>query len=174
MLEIIFLTIIAVLVVVIVIGFLKEIGEPSERKRHPIYLKDHFFSHNEYRLYQCLDKITQEMENADLFAKTRWEDIWNAERGTEHERYRGFLKSRHIDFLLLDSETGKVRILIELTDSSHERPDRVKRNKRLEQFCEDTRTRLLWIKTRSHYDTENIKEQIEKCLDDKASTICHA
>ena len=149
------------------------VNETRQRLSHPIRLRQNFFSKNEYKLYKCLDEIVQNTEEVDLFAKTRWEDVWNSKRGNEYHRYRGFLKSRHVDFLILRSTTNRPYILIELTDRSHARPDRKERNERLEQFCEDTGLHLLWIKTKSQYDQEGIRKKIRECLKSKEVVVCH-
>ena len=172
--EVLFFALVIIIIVIIVKRKKRRFASDTQQGlSHPIYLKQKFFSNNEYKLYKCLDEIVQNTEGVDLFAKTRWEDIWNAERGDEHQRYRGFLRSRHVDFLILRSNTNKPYILIELTDSSHARPDRAERNERLEQFCEDTGLHLLWIKTKPYYDQEEIRKKIRECLQSEEVVVCH-
>ena len=157
--------------VLVTLFFIFGIGGYSRGNRegvlgHPIRQR-YFFSVNEKRLYACLREIVGEISYADvaLFSKVRWEDIWSAERGGERMRYRGFLRSRHIDFIILNVKKNRPAILIELNDKSHRRPDRQERDRRLREFCEDTGMPLLIIRARSRYDPAEIRRKIKECME---------
>lgn len=63
--------------------------------------------------------------------KVRLEDFLEA-LGPEWMRLRGYVKSRHIDFLLID-ESCRPMLAIEVDGSSHNRPDRVWRDARVNE-----------------------------------------
>lgn len=54
--------------------------------------------------------------------KVRMEDFLNAQ-GPEWHRLRGHVKSRHVDFLLVDEEWRPI-LAVEVDGASHDRPDR--------------------------------------------------
>ena len=143
-----------------------------ERERHPISLNPYFLSRDEYKLYKVLYEILHENTKYDLVSKTRWEDIWKAQKGQNNMRYRGFLRSRHVDFLLIGTEQGcPIKMIIELNDRSHKRKDRQERDQRLKHFCEDTGIHLLIINSRDSYDVEVIKSKLNKCMNSK-EVVC--
>lgn len=137
----------------------------TARMKHPIH-KRYFFSANEQRLFECLQQILANSPNQDahLLAKVRWEDIIGADMGAQWKRYRGYLKSRHIDFVILDTKTNIPSCLIELNDSTHRNPSVMERDNRLQEFCDNTDTPLLFLRTQGYYDPEDIKEKINECI----------
>lgn len=142
-------------------------GRKTRHKtEHPIYQRD-FFSTNEMRLYTCLREIVDEITHTDvaLLSKVRWEDIWRAKKGDTEWQYRGFLRSRHIDFVILNVEENRPAILIELNDKSHLSQKVQERDNRLKEFCASTNTPILFIQTKSNYDKEEIKKEIKECLE---------
>ena len=148
--------------------------EKEEDKYLPIKVKDYFFTRNEYKLYKILYSIINEKPDYELISKVRWEDIWNVpKKSKERARYRGYLRSRHIDFVILSREQGcAIKILIELNDSSHNYSKTIDRDERLKKFCEYTELHLMIIKTSRFYDEEKIKKNLNKCIQSKEVFIC--
>ncbi len=140
----------------------------------PITLKDYFFTANEYKLYKILYSIINEKPEYELVSKVRWEDIWNAQKGDkEFNRYRGYLRSRHIDFVILSREQGcPIKILIELNDRSHRYQKAVERDDRLKKFCKHTKIHLMIVNSSRIYDEAKIKENLNKCIRSKVVFIC--
>ena len=148
--------------------------EEEQEEYLPIRVKDYFFTRNEYKLYKILYSIINEKPDYELVSKVRWEDIWNVQKGAyQYKRYRGYLRSRHIDFVILSREQGcAIKILIELNDSSHNYYQTIERDERLKKFCEYTELHLMIIKTSRFYDEEKIKENLNKCIQSKEVFIC--
>ena len=148
--------------------------EKEEDERLPIKVKDYFFTRNEYKLYKILYSIINEKPDYELISKVRWEDIWNVPKySKESARYRGYLRSRHVDFVVLSREQGcSIKILIELNDSSHNYSKTIERDNRLKKFCKYTELHLMIIKTSRFYDEEKIKENLNKCIQRKEVFIC--
>ena len=118
--------------------------------------------------------IINEKPDYELISKVRWEDIWNVPKySKESARYRGYLRSRHVDFVVLSREQGcSIKILIELNDSSHNYSKTIERDNRLKKFCKYTELHLMIIKTSRFYDEEKIKENLNKCIQRKEVFIC--
>lgn len=80
-----------------------------------------------------------------VFVKVRLEDlIYIPQRITWSDRsaMRGFVKSRHIDFVVTDSECN-VQYCVELDDPSHLRTDRQERDRKVERILEMAGIRLI-------------------------------
>lgn len=90
--------------------------EPGNVQLYP-YTKKHLLTKTEYAFYSLLKS---ECDKAKLIIcpKVRMEDFINVTDKQNHTKYRGYIKSRHIDFLLCNA---KLQIIgaIELDDNSH-------------------------------------------------------
>ena len=96
-----------------------------------------------------------------MFAKVRWEDIWNAHSGKTRIQYRGFLKSRRVDFVIVKIKENKPSLIIELI----ERKEYPERTQRLKEFCRDTGIPLLLIRTKEQYKKEEVRAWLKQCLE---------
>lgn len=81
------------------------------------YSKKHLLSKAEYAFYQIL-KAECDKHNMLICPKVRMEDFINVTDKQNYTKYRGYIKSRHIDFIICNS---KLQIIgaIELDDNSH-------------------------------------------------------
>lgn len=82
--------------------------------------RDKFFSRSEYMFFQELEK--QNNNKYHIFSKVRLEDIVQVIPTLEwkvRNNKRKSIRSRHIDFVLINKETGKVHCAIELDGKSH-------------------------------------------------------
>lgn len=130
--------IIGVVVLVAIIGYLLlnrdniciENNEETEEKidYKEIYTKEWLFTYNEKDAYRELKKIADEM-GYTIFTKVRILDLIKPIKGIEkYQTYFNKIKSKHVDFVLCN-EKLVVEYIIELDDSTHERPDRKERDK---------------------------------------------
>ena len=85
------------------------------------YRKKYLLTKNEYRFYKNLRPIADTL-GLDVLAKIRMGDLvqplpnWNK---SEWYTQWGRVKSRHVDFALVDPSSMYVKLLIELDDTSH-------------------------------------------------------
>ncbi len=133
------LLLIIILLLFIIISLLpkkkkaKKKNKKNNQKKHPIpkpnayfdysympYQRNNLLTKTEYKFYLVLKKKCDEV-NILICPKVRLEDFISVpiEDFKEKQKYRGHIKSRHVDFLLTDSD---LHILagIELDDPSHE------------------------------------------------------
>ena len=130
----------------------------------PPVKRRYFFTRNERLLYDTLYQIINDNKAYDLFSKVRWEDIWTA----TYREDRGYIRSRHVDFVIFCRKTGEVKIVIELNGEEHyTNQKQIERDERLKRMCINTNTTLLIIKKRGMYDCGEIKKELNKCLADK-------
>ena len=126
--------------------------------------KQYFFTRNERLLYDCLYRIIHNNEAYDLFSKVRWEDVWTA----IDWRDRGYIRSRHIDFVIFSRKTGEIVMVVELHGQEHyTNQKRIERDSRLEWMCINTHTKLPVIRSRKEYSHDAIKGVLNKCIASK-------
>ncbi len=147
----------------------------SMKDNIPLLARD-IFSKNEQKFFFCFLEIIRQNPNYQILSKVRWGDIWESDKKllktnrSEYFRYHGYIKSRHIDFVLIYTERGKnsrskVVLLIELQDKTHYiYKDTITRDKRLRSFCEATNLKLLEIDTRNFYNQQDIVNKVNDCL----------
>lgn len=152
-----------------IIKFISELFFGIEETESTPYLKkDYLLTIAEKEFYFVLKKIADET-NTLIFAKVRLEDLLRLPRGIYGRRkmqLRGWTRSRHIDFVLCDSQSIRPLVAIELDDSSHEREDRIEIDKRKDKILEDAGLPLLRVKVRSYYDPEELFKNIKEKLTD--------
>ena len=116
--------IIAIIIVIIIIAVFAAISR-SSKEIYP-YHKKYLLTKNEYYFYKKLENATAPF-GYQILAKIRLADLIEVDSGIENwHRYFSKISSKHIDFAIADHM--KVILLIELDDSSHQRPDRQERD----------------------------------------------
>lgn len=84
------------------------------------YKKKKLLTQTEYHFYMTLKEECDE-RNLLICPKVRMEDYIDITTNKEKQKYRGYIKSRHIDFLICDKELNIIAGL-ELDDNSHNNP----------------------------------------------------
>ena len=97
------------------------------------YKKKYLFTKNEFYFYKQLQKIA-ESKNLLPLAKVRLADFVEVNNKSEYMKYFAKIRCKHIDFLLLDKETLKIVVAIELDDNSHSDEKDNFKNKLFEQI----------------------------------------
>lgn len=82
------------------------------------YQKKNLLTKSEFRFFMML-KTAAQSENILVCPKVRLEDFIQTTSVEEKMKYRGYIRSRHVDFLLCDAKTLQIKAAIELDDASH-------------------------------------------------------
>ena len=95
-----------------------EIDKAAQERIYP-YAKKMLLTKAEYSFYKILKEICDKNELL-ICPKVRMEDFLEVTDKQNYMKYRGYIKSRHIDFMLCDSN---LRIIagLELDDNSHKK-----------------------------------------------------
>lgn len=110
--------------------------EPEEEisfSDYSFYRRKYLFTKNEFYFYKQLQKISKE-KNLIPLAKVRLADFVEVNNKSDYMKYFAKIRSKHIDFLLLDKETLKIVVAIELDDNSHSNEKDEFKNKLFEQI----------------------------------------
>lgn len=119
------------------------------------YLKNSLLDKYERAFYESLKK--QLPVNLTIFTKVRIEDFIGVRKNIkEHLKFRGYVKSRHLDFIVCD-ERMKPVLAIELDGSSHKSKKTIETDERKNQICEAVGLKLERIKVGSDYDAESLR-----------------
>ncbi len=115
------------------------------------YEKKNILTKAEYSFYMTIKPLCDKY-NILICPKVRLEDIVDIKKGTENKlKYRGYIKSRHIDFILCDN---KLHILagLELDDNSHrDNTDQIKADNFKNKLFETIGVTLFRVKMSEGY-----------------------
>ena len=161
-----FAIIIAAIVVGLVVRDLKTQRKlPDEDIEKLPYRRKFLLTKNEYWFYKSLKEIADKYGFAVL-AKIRFADLVEVSAEAdkkEYMKYFGKIKSKHIDFILCKKDNLYPELLIELNDSSHNKEDRIKRDKFVKKIAEKVSYKMVFVD-----GTQNLEETIIKALEIKS------
>ncbi len=131
----------------------------------PYRKRESLLTKAELRFYRSLIKAAQ--DDFQVFAMVRMADLLQVEPGnTANRKWLNSILAKHIDFVLCDNEHLKPLVCIELDDSSHARADRIERDIFVNKAMESAKLPLLRIKTQTHYHAGQLRELINKTLEE--------
>ena len=140
--------------------FLAEIFKSKPEKEKKVvypYNRKKLLSNAELSFYHCLLQILP--EEYTVMCKCRMEDIMYVPKGTEnHMKYRGYIKSRHIDFVICEKNNMYTRLAIELDDKSHKNTKEI--DKRKDEILKAVKIPTIRIKAQKTYNLEELKNSI--------------
>lgn len=162
-------TTIYVIIIFIIIFFLKECmnkktTENADIKeninKYPYTLKK-LLTKTEYLFYKEL-KQKCPADQYTICPKIRMEDFLNVTDKTNLMKYRGYIKSRHIDFMLCDIDLHIIAG-IELDDESHSKATAIKTDKFKDELFKTIGLPLFRIKVSETYNEsiDNMLNQIQ-------------
>jgi hypothetical protein len=126
------------------------------------HLKESLLTKNEMGFYETLKKVVE--DDLIVFSMVRLADIFSIDRGKEYQSALNRINSRHVDFLLCHKFTLKPVVAIELDDKSHERSDRIKRDKFVNQLFESAGLPLLRYPSKNRYTPNDVGGKLNSIL----------
>jgi hypothetical protein len=129
----------------------------------PYLARGQLVTKSELKFYKSLSKAVQ--DDFQIFAMVRIADLLRVEKGNKHRRkWLNKILAKHIDFVLCDPGSLKPIVCLELDDVSHQRPDRIERDKFVNLAFKSAQLPLLRIPTQTEYKSQEIRELIESVL----------
>lgn len=103
------------------------------------YRKQDILTNHELSFYKKLKPVADKY-GLNVITKIRFADLVGVDTSQTNEYMKFFSKvcSKHIDFGLVNPENMEVMYLIELDDRTHQRQDRIERDKFVNAVCEKT------------------------------------
>ena len=144
--------------------------EPAEEK-FPYILNTPIMSVKEKSFYRAVKPIADEL-GLVVFAKIRLADLLTVPKDTaNHHKWFNYVKSKHVDFVLVDTELN-IKAVIEVDDSTHNRPDRKERDEFVDKAFRQLGLEVLHIYSwGTRYGGVDLKETIVKALNPSTSDI---
>lgn len=102
-----------------------------------------------------------------IFGKVRVADLVKVTSKTNGERgYRALARiaQKHVDYVLCDPNTLAIVCVIELNDSTHDRKDRIERDRFISTVFKHIGLPIAWVKARATYDSQAIARAIDQAV----------
>ena len=148
-----------ILLLIAVVSFIIFIIWLVRRRKAPditkLYAPVPILTDREFEFYERLRPVAEEF-GLQIFTKIRLADLIVPKPKAENPFWMecfNKIRSKHIDFALAD-ENAAIVMLIELDDSTHDRPDRVERDDFVNAVLENTG----YILIRTYGETDEIAE----------------
>ncbi len=142
----------------------KEYSKPDINNYKDIYRpKRYITTLNELNFYKVLIEIAKEL-NLLVFAQVSLYAILetkNLDNKKLQRYYFNKIKAKSIDFVLVDPKDCRVKLCIELDDSTHKRKNRKKRDEFINKLFRDLEINLYRIPVYPVYYKNTIKQQIQ-------------
>lgn len=120
--------------------------------------KTTLLTESERKFYKLLKTLTDEM-GYSLFSQVSLYQIIRSKDQVAFNKIR----SKSIDFVITDNYSN-IKLCIELDDSTHQRFNRLERDKFINELFEDLDIKLLRIPVQNFYNLEDLKCKIENCI----------
>ncbi|MBN2499571.1 MAG: DUF2726 domain-containing protein [Anaerolineales bacterium] len=130
----------------------------KEEISYPYLLRDSILSKNELAFYHSLSHVVG--SKFVILSKVRLSDIFLPQHGKGYYAALNRINPRHVDFLLVDPNTFKPILGIELDDRSHSRPDRQERDDFVNGLYDAMNLPLLHMPAKHGYEVNEIKQGI--------------
>jgi len=132
-------------------------------KKPPLKYKrvQNIFTPSERKFYRYLQQAVG--DKYYIFAKVRAADVILPVSADDRSRWRSAFNKvacKHFDFVICDEQL-RIFAAIELDDASHNRADRIERDKFLDWACKSAGLALIRVKTAKIYETRELRALIE-------------
>ncbi len=129
----------------------------------PYLARGQLVTKSELKFYKSLSKAVQ--DDFQIFAMVRIADLLRVEKNNKHRRkWLNKILAKHIDFVLCDPGSLRPLVCIELDDVSHQRPERIERDKFVNRAFKSAQLPLLRIPTQPEYKAREIRQLIESVM----------
>lgn len=144
-----------IILLLLILLYLKKIrNKYSQKVRYYPYRRKYLLTKTEYRFYKELRGVCDK-KNIIICPKVRLEDFIDVTCAEERAKYRGYIKSRHVDFILCDNDLN-ILAAIELDDYSHNSESAI----RIDEF-KDNLFKQIGIPLNRIKVTSDYKQQIK-------------
>ena len=150
--------------VAVVVAFFVLLRMYSSPAPMPYFKRPSLVTKSELRFYKSLHKAV--LDDFEIFAMVRIADLIRVEKGSTNGRaWLNKILAKHIDFVLCDPKTLEPIVCIELDDASHQRADRIERDKFVNDAFDAADLPLLRIPVETSYNAREVRELIESVVE---------
>jgi very-short-patch-repair endonuclease len=146
------------IIIAIVVFLLILLKVLIKKPKFPYILKGPLMTKTEFSFYSQLTQILP--DNYLIFSKVRMWDVFDVKTEIKEKfTHQNKISSKHIDFVICDSNTNVV-FCIELDDSSHLETNRKESDLFKNQLFEKNNLPLIRFKAQYNYKQDKIREQL--------------
>lgn len=125
--------------------------------------KDFLMTRSEHDFMQVLQTLFG--DRYEVFPQIHLDKFLNHKlNGQDFRAAHSVIQRKSVDFLICGKGYCRPLVAIELDDNSHMRPERVERDKLVDQICQDAGMPLVRIKWQSTYNAQEVMSAIEPYL----------
>ncbi|HCW79472.1 MAG TPA: hypothetical protein DG942_00010 [Ruminococcaceae bacterium] len=148
-----------VIIIAIILIILKLLSYIKEKNKYQYESRGFLFTKHEYTFYKSLLNAVKKT-GLVVFPKVRLADIIEPKKhGSTWQANFNKICSKHVDFLLCDTDEYRPQLIIELDDWSHKKADRQERDKFVDMAMRQAKIPILHV-----WDSKGLKEKIEKTV----------
>ena len=116
---------------------------------------------NELNFYSILLEIVKELDMI-LFSQVSLYNIVE----TKYNNQAAFnkIRSKTIDFVIVDKNNCKIKLCIELDDETHKQANRIERDKFINELFKQLEINLIRFKVSNYYNKEALKKRIQESI----------
>jgi hypothetical protein len=131
----------------------------SEQGRLPYIRQRYLLTPAERAFFDVLTSVTP--AGWHIFPQVRLANLVLVAKGTRNwQRHFNRVAAKCVDFVICDPATISPRLVIELDDASHDRPDRQARDAFVDAVLASAGLPILHVRRQSTYDTTHLEAQI--------------
>lgn len=141
----------------------KSTSTEDKKKTYQYKKKDFFLSRAEHECYDALIKAVG--NDFHIFAQVHLPTIVGNK--VVGQNWRGafrHINEKSVDFVLCDKAYIAPKLVIELDDRTHEREDRIERDKEVERILQDADLPLLRLGNHGSFNADELKQKITVAL----------
>ena len=128
--------------------------------RMPYEKRASLLTKSELAFYKALDAAVD--GEWEIQSMVRMADLIRVVPETKKfQAWQNRIHAKHIDFLLCDRSTMEAKLAVELDDRSHQRPDRINRDRFVNRALADAGLPLLRIEVQPAYDAWELRKSID-------------
>ncbi len=145
----------------------KSASTEDKKKIYQYKKKDFFLSRAEHECYDALIKAVG--NDFHIFAQVHLPTI--VDNKVVGQNWRGafrHINEKSVDFVLFDKAYIAPKLVIELDDRTHEREDRIERDKEVERILQDADLPLLRLGNHGSFNVDELKQKITLALNPDA------
>ncbi len=159
-----FLILFAIILVLVVVVFILNLFRSKEQRYKYLYERREFImSHSEREFFIMLTELIG--ANYWVFPQIHLPSIVGHKiKGQSWFGAFRHISEKSVDFTLCDKKSLQLAMVIELDDPSHERVDRIERDKEVERILESAKLPLLRVKTEEIINREELLRKINEKL----------
>ena len=155
-----------IIILLIIYIFTEKIINKNKKIEYTKYYtaKRYLITKNELNFYKVLQEIAKELDLI-VFTQVSLYNIIQTNKNIDYKTRESYFKriaSKSIDFVLADPENCRIKLCIELDDSTHNRKDRIKRDNFINQLFKELEINLLRYPVYNKYYKDVLKLKIQE------------